>query len=338
MKDSFVIYTKYEEQISLLSDVQAGVLLRSLIKYQSGQDVPKMDAVTSMAFAFIKQQIDFDNQKYDDICKARSEAGKAGAEYGKLGGRPKRTAKTAKGVLETAKTTNGLSKTAKTAESDNDNDTDIYPPLFIPPPTGGEKEKTAEDLFFEKYPKYAKDRAKARKDFDYQRLLEEFEKSAYLRSLYTLKQVNENYALIVTGEFRDKPNQQADKLADINAKSARARWYSERQQAAQNKADKIHDKFMQVEEFRTIERRLAKIEIESAKESIKAEQGDNKAVKQLVKLEQEKNRLIMQRRNIIEYNGKTEEDLLPQWHCKKCSDTGYLPDGKMCDCYDKLKE
>ncbi len=338
MKDSFVIYTKYEEQISLLSDMQAGVLLRSLIKYQSGQDVPKMDAVTSMAFAFIKQQIDFDNQKYDDICKARSEAGKAGAEYGKLGGRPRRTAKTAKGVLETAKTPNGLSKTAKTAESDNDNDTDIYPPLFIPPPNGGEKEKTAEDLFFEKYPKYAKDRAKARKDFDYQRLLEEFEKSAYLRSLYTLKQVNENYALIVTGEFRDKPNPQADKLADINAKAARARWYSARQQAAQNKADKIHDKFMQLEEFKTIERRLAKIAIESAKESIKAEQGDKQAFNQLAALEREKERLIMQRRNIIERNGKTEEDLLPQWHCKKCSDTGYLPDGKMCDCYDKRKD
>ncbi len=29
----------------------------------------------------------------------------------------------------------------------------------------------------------------------------------------------------------------------------------------------------------------------------------------------------------------TEEDLKPQWTCKKCSDSGFLPNGKMCDCY-----
>lgn len=210
-------------------------------------------------------------------------------------------------------------------------------PLFIPP-TGDKK--TDADLFFEKYPRYAKDRAKMRQDVDYKRLTEEFEKSAYLRSLYTVKQINENYCLIITGDFRDKEKKdpQADKFAGINAKAARERWYAARANAAQNKADKIRDKFMQLEEFSTIERRLSKIELEAAKETIKAEQGDTKAVKQLVKLEQEKNRLIMQRRNIIEFNGKTEEDLLPQWHCKKCSDTGYLPDGKMCDCYNKEKE
>ena len=133
MKDSFILYTKYEEQISLLSDAQAGILFRALLCYQSEKSLPEMDSMTNLVFTMIRQQIDFDNQKYDDICRARSEAGKLGAEYGKLGGRPSKRAKTPKGDKETAKTAKGVletpygfSKTAKTpeSESDTDNDTD----------------------------------------------------------------------------------------------------------------------------------------------------------------------------------------------------------------------
>lgn len=31
--------------------------------------------------------------------------------------------------------------------------------------------------------------------------------------------------------------------------------------------------------------------------------------------------------------GLSEEDLSPAFSCPKCSDTGYLPDGRLCDCY-----
>lgn len=344
MKESFVIYTKYEEQINMLSDEQAGVLLRALIKYQKGAELPEMDGIIALAFSFIKQQIDFDNQKYEDICKARSEAGKQGAEFGKLGGRPTKRAKTAKGDSETAKTAKGVSKTpygfsktAKTAESDNDKESDISP-LFIPP--HGEETKTAEAVFFEKYPKYAKDRAKARKDFDYKRLLEEFEKSTYLRSLYTFKQVTELYPLIVTGEFRDKEKSvpKDERTEAINAKAKRDRWYETRRVNAELQAEYIHDRFMKDEEFRRIERRLSAMESELARAEIGAENGEAKAQKELVKLTQEQGRLRQQRLGIIERNGLTEEDLLPKWHCRKCSDTGYLSDGRACDCYLKEQE
>lgn len=29
------------------------------------------------------------------------------------------------------------------------------------------------------------------------------------------------------------------------------------------------------------------------------------------------------------------EDLRPRYRCVKCSDTGFLPNGQMCDCYPK---
>ena len=325
-KDSFIIYTKFGEQVSLLSDAQAGVLLRALIAYQSGETLPKMDGMTNIVFSIIRQQIDFDNQKYEEMCKAKSDAGKLGAEYGKLGGRPTKrvkTAKTAQGVL---KTPQGLSKTAKTPDNESDNDTDNNNPLFIPPKTG-EKKNNFADEFFSKYPRYAKDRAKMRADVDYKRLIEEFEKSTYLRSLYTVKQINEIYPCILTGDYRDKENKPSA-VADADAKAKREKWYAERRQKALGDAEKIYKRFMQDEEFAKIERRLRVIEMEQGK--AEANEDENT----LAKLEREKARLLLQKRGIIERNGLTEEDLLPKWHCTKCEDTGFV-DGMPCDCYEE---
>lgn len=332
MKDSFVIYTKYEEQIALLTDQQAGVLLRSLLCYQSEKTLPKMDDVVKMIFTVIRQQIDFDNQKYDEICKARSEAGKLGAEYGKLGGRPSKrvkTPKTPQGVMETPK---GLQKTAKTPESESDNDTDIYTPLFIPPHNGGEKQKTDADLFFEKYPRYAKDRFKMREDVDYKRLIEEFEKSTYLRSLYTVKQINENYTLIVAGDFRDKPKTNGQEEGrELMAK--RERWYTAKRIQAEKRAEEVYNRFMLSEEFRKIEKRLKELMPEMARLEVDLEKGNVKARDKLVKLEQERCRLKQQKTAIIERNGMSEEDFKVQYDCAKCNDTGFKKDGTLCDCY-----
>ncbi len=77
-KDSFILYTKYSDQISLLTMEQAGTLFVSLLNYQSGKPLPKMDAVTEMCFSFIKAQIDTDNEKYEETVQKRIEAGKTG--------------------------------------------------------------------------------------------------------------------------------------------------------------------------------------------------------------------------------------------------------------------
>ena len=39
------------------------------------------------------------------------------------------------------------------------------------------------------------------------------------------------------------------------------------------------------------------------------------------------------RKSILQAVGIRESDLLPNYSCKKCSDTGFLKDGRMCDCY-----
>lgn len=330
MKDSFVIYTKYEEQISLLTDTQAGILLRALFCYQSGKELPKMDGIVNMIFTVIRQQIDFDNQKYDEICEARREAGAKGAEFGKLGGRPPKrvkTPKTAKGVFETAKTAQWELKTPKTPESESDTDTDIIPPLY--PPQGGDGEDF-QKKFFSVYCQFKKFSTGIYPQIDFEKLLAEFDKSSQLRKTFSWQIILDSYDGIVAGNFRDKVDEIA---AGREYVANRERWYTERRNAATDKAESIYKRFMQDETFKSIEKRLTAIVPEMARLEVERENGSLKAQATLIKLTQEQGRLRQQRLGIIERNGMTEEDLQPKWHCEKCQDTGYLPSGKACDCY-----
>jgi len=43
--------------------------------------------------------------------------------------------------------------------------------------------------------------------------------------------------------------------------------------------------------------------------------------------------LVAERLQILSAMGIEEWQLLPQYECKKCSDSGFMADGKACDCY-----
>ena len=106
MRDSFVLYTSYIEQISLLDNEQRGVLLTAIYSYVMENELPDMDGMTKMAFSFIKSQLDKDLKKYEEVCRKRREAGKAG-------GRPK-----ANGFPEKQTKANGFSE--KQSKPDNE--------------------------------------------------------------------------------------------------------------------------------------------------------------------------------------------------------------------------
>lgn len=109
MKNSFVLYASYMTQINLLSMEQRGVLLTAIMSYSSGDELPEMDGITQMAFAFIKADMDRDAEKYHQTCEARKEAGKRG-------GRPK-----ANGFSEKqskAKKANGFSEKQKNPDDE----------------------------------------------------------------------------------------------------------------------------------------------------------------------------------------------------------------------------
>lgn len=115
MKESFVLYVKYLDNIEMLSMEQRGILITALMSYVAGKDIPDMDGMTAMAYSFIKSQIDRDFEKYEETCRKRSESGK-------LGGRPK--AKDIKHINAKAKKANGFSEKQNNPDNDNEYDSD----------------------------------------------------------------------------------------------------------------------------------------------------------------------------------------------------------------------
>ena len=73
-KKSFILYHDQRKQVEMLSDVQAGVLIKAIYRFVSGEEVPEIDdGMTQMCFSFISSQIARDVEAYDQKCKKLSE-------------------------------------------------------------------------------------------------------------------------------------------------------------------------------------------------------------------------------------------------------------------------
>ena len=73
MNDSFILYTSDYQLIEGLADEQLGQLIRALFTYARDGKVIKLEPVVRMAFAFIKDKIDRNQQKYQKKCERNRE-------------------------------------------------------------------------------------------------------------------------------------------------------------------------------------------------------------------------------------------------------------------------
>lgn len=85
MKESFILYLDSLEVLDILDDEQAGLLFKAIYAYQSGdmeklQQICKSDQSVFVAFIQFERYFKRDNERYQDTCNKRSEAGKAGAQ------------------------------------------------------------------------------------------------------------------------------------------------------------------------------------------------------------------------------------------------------------------
>lgn len=83
MKDSFLLYTEQKEIFENLTDEQAGKLIKQIFNYLTTGEEPHLDSLLKIAFIPIRQNIDRNAEKWEDVKKKRSEAGKIGAEIKK---------------------------------------------------------------------------------------------------------------------------------------------------------------------------------------------------------------------------------------------------------------
>ncbi len=109
-------------------------------------------------------------------------------------------------------------------------------------------------------------------------------------------------------------------------RGVREHYYAVLRQKALDRAEKMRKKAESNPEFYEAERAAKEIEIELAR----AEIYDKDKLPQLKK---KLENVRQTRKDALLNIGLKESDLLPAYTCKKCSDTGFLPDGRMCDCY-----
>lgn len=84
------MYKDYKEQIFLLSDEQAGKLLKAIYNYVDGRNESDLDGMTTMCFSFIKNNLERDLLKYKDKVKTAIENGKKGGRPPKKVEKPKK--------------------------------------------------------------------------------------------------------------------------------------------------------------------------------------------------------------------------------------------------------
>lgn len=73
-KKAFVLYADILPRIDALTRDQMGDLFRAILTYVDSGEASEMDAITDMAFGFIRDQIDRDQAKYKETCERRKEA------------------------------------------------------------------------------------------------------------------------------------------------------------------------------------------------------------------------------------------------------------------------
>lgn len=124
MKDSFILYQEHKEIFEMLTDEEAGKLIKAIFEYEKTGRLLELDKSLKLAFIPIKNDLDRNKEKYEKIVKRNKE-------NGKKGGRPKNPKNPVDylGYLEKPKKADNDNEYDN--EYDNDNDSSITTTTII---------------------------------------------------------------------------------------------------------------------------------------------------------------------------------------------------------------
>lgn len=66
-KESFILYLEHQAVFEMLTDAQAGQLIKNIFEYEKTGQVPKMEQMLNVAFIPIKQDLDKNRAKYEKV-------------------------------------------------------------------------------------------------------------------------------------------------------------------------------------------------------------------------------------------------------------------------------
>lgn len=196
-----------------------------------------------------------------------------------------------------------------------------------PNPLQGGGEKNWKDRFFERFTVFEK---KNYKDdgIDYEVLYKEFEKSCSLQKIWSFPKIISLYKQIANGDFRDKETDSQRIIRSTYERAEMERYYTAKRVKAESIAERYLLKANSNNEYKSIATELSKMEIALAKAELSE-------LEKLPALQEKKRNLLARRKEVLQEIGILEAQLQPQYECKKCSDTGFLPSGAACTCYTK---
>lgn len=138
--------------------------------------------------------------------------------------------------------------------------------------------------------------------------------------VFTPQAIPEQTTAFTAKTFKSEAAIAADKRSD------REHHYAVLRQRALDAADRAQKRAEEDEAFAAAQRAINKGEIELAKAEVFSPESAASIQKRLEQYRRE-------RALALERLGLSEQDFTPKFRCAKCSDTGFLPDGRACDCY-----
>ena len=115
-KNSFVVNKEWEGHLRYLDDKQQAELLRMMFAYNRCGKVDESESpIVNSVFLTMRIYFDANNQKYEDVCQRRSEAGKKSAEN-----RKKQSVPTNSTSVDSVPTNSTESESESESESDAD--------------------------------------------------------------------------------------------------------------------------------------------------------------------------------------------------------------------------
>ncbi len=160
-----------------------------------------------------------------------------------------------------------------------------------------------------------------------QKALSGHEKSRYTLNMEFVRQLERNRRRKAREKEKDAPKSEREQIAAaLDERAERDRYYARLRAAAERIADDNRRRAFRDTEYKITDGKLSDAERRAARaEAFGAEN--------LPELLAEVKRIKARKKALLSGMGMSEVDLQPRYHCKKCSDTGFLPDGRACDCY-----
>jgi hypothetical protein len=140
--------------------------------------------------------------------------------------------------------------------------------------------------------------------------------------------LKKNMFLKLERHFKKAAKNEVKTSAPSDGMIDRERYYSDLRAKAEMVADRAQERALRYMPYYNADKEVRNLGIELAFAEVRTPDKAPELEEQL---------RVAERKRLVALKdlGLTDDDLMPHYTCSKCNDTGWLPNGKACDCYPR---